>query len=468
VGGKERLAFGVALGGQGVSLHIINNYLNYFFINIFHVNSNIVAAMLLAEGIWDTVNDPLMGALIDRTRTRWGKLRPYLLAVPIPMALTTVALFAGPILIKNPGENALSKVFYIFVTYFLWETFYTISDIPFWGMSAAVSPNPQDRTRIISYARFISGCFGGLPTMAVPVILDLSNKPGGLDIKKAFFIIGLIAGIAGMGLFSLAGLKVRERIVQSEEQPSLRECLDCIVKNPPLRLLILRNFIYALCNTGNAFSTYFFLDVLGSASYSVLAAVPGGFTDPLSYVFIPAIKKRFNNKQIVIFSQLLISLLHAGTYFIGVRWKRNVLFMVALMMAKNGIEALFNGASFVIPTEMVGETVDYMEWKTGWRPEGVNFSVLSFFNKITGVIARALGAYLLKPIGYQTSAANAMVPQTERTKQGIWFMLMAFPVIFRLLSLIPMFFYDLVGKKRDTMMEEIAVRRAERSQEVSE
>ena len=461
VGWKESFTFGLANGGQNISLHVITFFLNYFFINVFNVNSSIVAVMLLIEGVWDTINDPLMGAMIDRTRTRWGKLRPFLLGVPVPLALTTVALFAGPLLITNPSENAVSKVVYMVATYFLWETLFTVADISFWSMSAALSPNPEDRTRAITSARFLSGVFGGFANATVPVILDLSNKTGGIDIKKAFLVIGLVTGIAGMGIFSMAGFKVKERVVQSDEEPSIRECLECIVKNPPLRYIIFKNFIGALGNVGGAFTTYFYLDVLGSASYSIAVGVVSAITDPISYLLVPAIKKRLDNKQITIYSQIFTSVLNTAAYFIGLRRMPNIGFMVVLMIIKFGIEALANGVSAVVPTEMVAETVDYMEWKTGMRPEGVNFSVLSFFGKLSSVAARALGAFLLKPIGYQTSATNAVVPQSERTKQGIWFMFMAFPVIFRLLSLLPMYFYDLVGKKRDTMYEELAARRTQ-------
>ena len=466
VGWKESLVFGLANGGQNVSLHVITFFLNYFFINVFNINSSIVAIMLLVEGIWDTINDPLMGAVIDRTRTRWGKLRPFLLGVPVPLALTTVALFAGPLLIANPSQNAVSKVVYMVATYFLWETLFTVADISFWSMSAAISPNPGDRTKAITSARFLAGVFGGFANATVPVLLDLSNKTGGIDIKKAFLGIGIMTGIAGMGIFSLAGFKVKERVAQSDEEPSIRECLECIVKNPPLRYIIFKDFIGALGNVGGAFTTYFYLDVLGSASYSIAVGLVSAITDPISYLLIPAVKKKLDNKQITIYAQIFTSILNAGAYFIGIRRKSNVRFMVVLMIIKFGIEALANGVTAVIPTEMIAETVDYMEWKTGMRPEGINFSVLSFFRKLSSVAARALGAFLLKPIGYQTSAANAVVPQSERTKQGIWFMFMAFPVIFRLLSLLPMFFYDLVGAKRETMLAQLAARRLEPSDEL--
>ena len=467
---KETLAYGAANGGMVVNRNIITTYLNYFLINVFRVNSSAVASMFLLEGIWDIVNDPMMGVLVDRTRTRWGKLRPYLLAVPLPMAVITVFLTAGPLLISNPSENALSKIIYMFVTYTLWETFTTLMEVPFWGMSAAISPNPKDRTRVITSARFISTFFGGLPQFIVPLLLDASAKEGGPNIKHVFFGIGLVSGLVGMGFFSLAGIYTKERVPQALEEPTLRECLECMIKNPPLRLLMLRGVINTLGGIRNSFTTYFYVDVLGSASRSIIVGIPSGFTNWFAYLCLPLIRKWHNNnsKHMLYSSQITNAALSTVSYLLGMRNYNKPDFMMVLMMIKQGLAELFNGVNTVIPTEMTGETVDYMEWQTGRRPEGVSFAALSFLGKFGDVLARSLGAFLLKPIGYQTSPTHAAIPQTERTKKGIWFMFMAAPVLFDLLSMIPLRHYDLVGEKRETMLAELAERRALVSREMAE
>lgn len=140
VGVKENLAYGVACGGQNMSYTFMASYLTYFFVNVFGIDPAIVATMLFIEGIWDAVNDPIMGSIVDKTRTRFGKLRPYLLVIPIPLAVVTMLLFAGPVLMAEATMGA--KVVYMVITYFVWEFLYTICDVPFWGMSAAISPNP--------------------------------------------------------------------------------------------------------------------------------------------------------------------------------------------------------------------------------------------------------------------------------------------------------------------------------------
>ena len=213
VGIKENVLFGVANGGQCLSFTLLVSYLTYFYVNIFNIDPKIVATMLFIEGIWDTLNDPLMGSIVDRTRTRIGKLRPYLLGIPIPMAIATILFFAGPFLITNPSPTAPSKIIYMVITYFTWEFLYTISDVPFWGMAASISPNPADRTRAITSARLISGIISGAPGIMIPILIDLTeNGVIHAELKNIFFITGVTCGVVGMGLFILSGIFVKERV----------------------------------------------------------------------------------------------------------------------------------------------------------------------------------------------------------------------------------------------------------------
>jgi len=469
IGTKESVLYGIANGGQCLGYSFLTSYITYFFVNVFHVNPRYVALMLGLEGIWDTINDPLMGAVVDKTRTRYGKLRPYLLGVPIPLGITTILLFAGPLIVTNPSPNAASKVIYMTATYLIWEFFYTIGDVPFWGLSTAVSPNPDDRTRAITSARFISGIIGGLPGIAMPILIDMSNSASGFNLKNVFGGMGLLAGTIGMGLFALSGIFVKERVVHSEEEPSLRDCVNQIVKNPPLRLIILKEFLMAFSGIGGIYSNYYFIDVLGSASSVILTGILSTVVGFAAFMVVPLFKQRFNNRQLVILSPVFQSVVNGFTYLAGMRNYSNMKVMIPLLMLNNALPAIFNGVNGVVPTEMIGETVDYMEWTTGQRNEGVSFSVLTFVGKLSGAISRSVASYTLSLpwLGYKTSPDNAIVPQTATTKSRIWFMYMASPVLLRFIGVIPMFFYDLVGDKRQRMLDELAVRRADLMHEVS-
>ena len=141
-------------------------------------------------------------------------------------------------------ESTTAKIVYMCITYFIWEFFYTIGDIPFWGMSAAISPNPKDRSRVITSARLISGAIGGLVGPVISIFIDL-QKSGkiGMDMRQLFFILGIVAGTFGMGLFSLAGLCTKERVMQQSEEPKISDCFKCLVKNKPLLLIVCSNVL---------------------------------------------------------------------------------------------------------------------------------------------------------------------------------------------------------------------------------
>ena len=144
VGVRETLIYGVANGGQVIGYNLVRMQLTFFLVTVFGIPGQAVSLMIFFMGIWDTMNDPIMGTIVDKTRTRYGKLRPYLLFVPIPLGAATILFFGGAEFLRGV-ESTTAKIVYMCITYFIWEFFYTIGDIPFWGMSAAISPNPKDR-----------------------------------------------------------------------------------------------------------------------------------------------------------------------------------------------------------------------------------------------------------------------------------------------------------------------------------
>lgn len=120
---REVIAYGFAGCGENMSYSMVTSYITYFFVNVFNIDPRIVSGMLFVEGLWDTINDPLMGALVDKTRTRWGKLRPYLLGVPIPLAIATAVLFGGPLLLGQYAPTDIRKVVYMVISYFYGKCF---------------------------------------------------------------------------------------------------------------------------------------------------------------------------------------------------------------------------------------------------------------------------------------------------------------------------------------------------------
>lgn len=472
VGVRENLAYGFANAGQVFGYNLFaGGYLSLFFTKVFGIPQQAVATMILVLGIWDTVNDPLMGGIIDKTRTRYGKLRPYLLIVPVPLAIATVMVFAGPELLADTKRTAV-KIVYMYISYFIWELFYTLGDVPFWGMSTAISPLPSDRTRAISTARFISSLLGGLSTTFLPVMMDLTNnKVWSLTLSQDFLILAVVAAFFILTLFSLAGLKTRERVVQSVKEPSVLEGFRVMVKNRPLLLIILGNVVGTLTGLAGVFQTYYYAEVLNLSSAVLWISLPGTIFGFLTYLLIPKLKKKFDNRQIVMLNIVVRFAVGTVVFLIGLKFYRtSVLAISVLLMVQNFIFSFFNTVNMVIPTEMIGDTVDYMEWKTGERNEGVTFSVLTFVGKLTGSVATSLGTALLPVIGLSFKTFPDGTTQTfkgERTDFFIWMLFTLVPWVLGLLSLIPYHFYDLTGDRLATIRKEMEIRRNDLSKEVS-
>ena len=450
VGVKETLAYGIANAGQCFGYNIIaGSYLSLFFVKVFGVPPEAVAAMMLFLGLWDTINDPLMGTIIDKTRTRYGKLRPYLLIVPIPLGLATIALFAGPQIL---GENAetISKIIYMFVSYFIWELFYTLGDVPFWGMSAAISPSPSDRTRVISSARFVSGLIGGLSTTILVVLMDLSNNGTiPLSLSQVFLLMAIIAGTFGMALFSLSGICTKERVVQTIKEPSVLDGFKALVKNKPLLLIVIGNVLGAVSGIGGFFQAYYYSEVVEMNSLTIIISLPGTILGFVTYLLIPKIKQKFDNRQIIFLNGFVRLVMGVLVFIVGLKFFRNLWVVVPLLMVQNLLFSFFNTINMVIPTEMIGDTIDYMEWKTGERNEGVSFSVLTFVGKLTGSISGSIGNFLIPIVCLsfvEISATETMtVKAYSYTDSLIWGMFTLAPAILGLLPLFHIFGTTLQG-----------------------
>lgn len=462
VGIKETILYGVANGGQCIGYNLVRGQMSLYLVTIMGVPAQVVTAMMFFMGFWDAFNDPLMGSIVDKTRTRYGKLRPYLIFTPIPLGIITVLFFGGAAFLENV-ESTMARIVYMCITYFVWEFFYTIGDIPFWGLSAAISPNPEDRSRVIKSARFISGIIGGVPGIIVTVCIDLHDK-GYLPFSLAqlFLVLGIIGGTIGMLLFSLSGICTKERVAPTNEEPKLLDCFRYLFRNKPLFLLTLSSLISTVEGIGGMFSTYFYSFSLGIASLSLLAGLPGTLAGFFTYAVMSKLEKRWSSKQIVTRVAFINAAVAVCVFLIGARDYKNPSVIVPLLALLGVSSSICGSIKAVIPTKMIGETVDYMEWKTGERNEGMGFSILTFIGKLTGSLSTTIGTALMPVIGLtQINADEWTLPAegADRTCFMMWALITCVPTVLGLLALIPYKFYDLEGEKLETIQRDIVARR---------
>lgn len=481
VGIKENLIYGIANSGQVFSYNMFaGTYLSIFFVKVFGIPSEAVATMVFILGIWDTVNDPLMGAIIDKTRTRYGKLRPYLLLVPLPLSIATILFWSGPVLLQNTKELTV-KIVYMYASYLIWEFFYTLGDVPFWSMSAAISPTPSDRARAIASARIISSVLGGISTaIMLPVLMDLStNGKIAMNLKEVFALCGLVSGFVLLALFSLAGLFVKERVVQEVEQVKFVDCFKYMFKNKPLLMIILSNILSTFTGIGGIFSGYFFVEVLQAMSWNTVISLLGGIGAVIGYVTMALARKRLGSLKIMIYNTVISSVTSVIAFIIAFKNYETWYVVIPILTGRNIVSNIFSTYNSVASTEVIADCVDYMEWKTGVRNEGMAFSTLTFLGKLSSRASTAIATALLPLIGYivrEYTDADGMVQSTatcteafgKPTQFWLWAFSTVIPGVLGLLAIVPLLFYDLHGKKLELIRSELAEKRHEMALKMNE
>lgn len=451
---KERLIYGISNGGQVIGYSLVSSYLMYYYVNIFAIDAGIVSIIFLIGGIWDIMNNPLIGTFIDRKNNSNGKLTRLIRIFTPFQAVATILIFMGPVFIKSSSDHSPAKIIYLLITYFLWEFFYSVTDVSFGGLAAVISPNPIERQKAISTASICVQLSGSFVFLLIPMILDLSKSGRlGISLTKVFMGIGIIAGIVGVGLFALSGYYVKERIIQRKAVQPVKELLSGLASNKPLILLLLSNLILSFSGIGEAFSTYYYFDVLGYASLSIIANTPAFIISLFSYSLINTAKKRFNNKTIIIGSNLAVGALQFVLFLVGLHHFQNIKIMLPAIILCNSITGLFGGILNTLPVEMLTEAADYAEWKTGVRMEGIAFSLKNSVVKVYGTLAQGLAALLLSLIGYVSS--EQPIVQNNAVQRRIWIIFSLTPAVIRILCTLPICFYNIVGEKRKQMFNEL-------------
>lgn len=268
---RENLIYGIANGGQVFGYSLVTSYLMYFYVNVFSIDTRIISLIFFIGGIWDIINNPLIGVFIDHKNNALGKLTSIIRRCSPFQAIATTLIFMGPVFIKDTSSRSSIKIVYLLITYFLWEFLYSITDVSFGGLVSVISPNPIERQKAISTSNICMQLATSLVFVAVPLMLDFSRLENtNISLITVFAGMGLVAGIIGVGLFSLSGFFVKERIHQIKAKQSIKELLNSVTHNRPLLLLLLSNMISSFAGIGTAFSTYYYLDVLGYASLSTI------------------------------------------------------------------------------------------------------------------------------------------------------------------------------------------------------
>ena len=477
VGTKETVGYVVFDMAQSFN---INVYAERFITTIFKLDLKMQAVANLINSIWDIINDTFSGAVVDKTRTRWGKFKPYLIVLGIPGTLATCLYWLMPVIFPDASATSLAKFFFYLVLAILRETGGTFRGFAQTGMLATITPNPLERTRLITSAQFLSGFLGEkLPQQLMDIVLDLIGNQlvakGAMEkaYRGVFMGMGvftsLVSGIAALWFATIT----KERVMQSIETPSIREGIKSIVNNKPILLLTLSDTLSSFSLLSGSKKDYF-IDVLNFATLGTIVGIPGAIVHPFSYALVPWFRKKLSTRALAILGKYSIDITYIPVFLFGcIGGKKNGLYKRVLPMGiafalQETFYMFFYGLRTVIPSEMYNEAMDYCEWKNGYRTEAMTSAAKGLAQKLASTLSGFVKTLFKQWIGYDINAYASGSAQTDDTKFWLFAMCTVLPIITTTLGIVPLLFYDLSGKKRDKMYEELLARRALMASEVTE
>ncbi len=414
--------------------------------------------------VWDIVNDFFLAALVDRTNTRFGKFKPYLILYAGPGAALSIFYWAMPAIFPGAAATYMPKIIAFLLFKIINDIGGTVYNIAKTGILATITPDTVDRTRLINQTNLISSLVENLPKQAVTIFIDLVNN-GVMKIQMStlFVVMGVATAAAASALSFYFSLVCKERVLQAVEKPNYKQAFTSLFRSRPLMLLALSDMLANFGSVSTSTSLYY-INVLNFSSAELVVGIPGMFVTYASYTYVTKLREHFSTKALWIFGDHfgnILLLLVFGFGSINKNYSKTWTMLIAFMIREtvwNGVYALRK----VIPTEIGNEVIDYGEWKYGYRTEGTTGLVKDLASKIVGSIGGVLSTALLQAIGYRQGLKPGQ--QTARTEYLLFMTTTLVPALGGLLGMIPKFFYNIDDKTRKRMYAELAERRSATAQ----
>ena len=449
---SEKVAYGLGDFASSMFWKLFSLFLLFFYTDVFGISAAAVGTMFLVTRIWDAANDPIMGIICDRTSTRWGRFRPYLLWIAVPFAIIGVLTFT------TPDLSADGKLIYAYITYTLMMMVYTAINVPYGSLMGVMSANGDERTSLASW-RFIGAFSGGLFVTATANSLVEYLSQGRSEAVGFQYTIGLYAMIAAV-LFVLVFLGTKERVItEVEKTGSLKEDLRDLWKNRPWFIMLGANISTLIFISMRDASILFYFKyvvgdqevqlwgktyewsstVLSSAYMSIWLA-----TNILGVIIAKPLATRLGKKKTFMLSALTSAAFSVVFYFL----QSDQIFAIYGLNVLLGVSS---GIVLPLGWSMYADIADYSEWKTGRRATGLVFSSGSMSQKFGWTIGGALSGWMLSAFGFE--------PQAEQTEMAILGIRLMISLIAGAGALMAFFFirnYQLDEAKMATVKEELA------------
>lgn len=441
----RREIVGYGLGDMGFNFYWTNisTFLLIFYTDVFGITAAAAATMLFVVKIFNAFTDPMIGAFADRTQTRWGKFRPYLLFMPLPLAVVGVLAYS------TPDFGPTGKLVWAYATYLLLMTLYTSVNLPYSALSGVITGDARERNAI-NASRFIAGFAGGtLVTAASPRLVAWL---GGGDPARGWTLTMVVWGLAAAVIFAITFGTTTERVQSPQARPaSVRQDLADLRSNKPWILL----FFLALIIMGGitlrmTSAAYYFKYVVNRPELLatfvpayLLAAAAGTACTPLLTRFV-------DKRRLMIGLMLASTVLSAAFLFVP---SDSIATMYVLQIALG----LALGPKSPLSFSMLADSADYNEWRHGRRATGMTFAASSFAQKLGTAVAVAVIGALFAALGYVPNAV-----QSADSQAGIVWLMSVIPAAFTLLAAVIMVFYTLDNPTMARIQADLAARNPSR------
>ncbi len=454
----EKVGYSLGDFASNFYWRVFDTFILIFYTDVFGIPAASAATLLLVTRIWDAVNDPMMGLIADRTRSRWGRYRPWLLWMIVPLVAAGVLTFFTPDLPTG------GKVVYAYVTYILMMMTYTAINIPYSALMGVISPDTQERTSVSQF-RFVGAFTGGIVVQSSTLWLVkwLGEWSGGGDEAGwplTMAIYGVIAGIA----FALTFASTRERVEPIQEEPNLRADIADLLRNDAIGYLIVIGTVVLTNAVIRGSATVYYLkyyiaihemNLFGTIipDIETLTAVfltAGGVANLLGVLVTTALTNRLGKRSTYIWCMGTGALLTLAVFVLPGSW----LGTIFVLHVASGFAV---GPTAPIMFAMYADVADYGEWKSGRRTTGLVFSGAMLSTKFGAAIGQGSAGYLLYLYGYVPNLAQ----QSDSALTGILLSVSVVPAVLMLVGVVAMVLYPLSDDRMQEIGADLEARRAE-------
>lgn len=464
---KEIAAYSLGLFGFQAIVGLLNSYQAEFDGSILGVNVSVVAILILIAKIVSAVADPVVGNLVDRSKSKHGKFKSMILYSIIPLLVMTAVIF-----IDVPFKsNTMLTYVWIFVTYLIWSIAMTMGDVPSQGIASVLTPNPDERTNVVSISNTFKQVGFSACVVIVPIVClivkggsQVFGFEGDTDtpmIAAEYLGTAILTAVLGCALFALIPLINKERVTNtSTEKTTAKDMINALKNNKPFMLVIISYFLGFGRQMAMGIQVQAATVILGSQNLVAVLGIVTAVGSMISMALCPLLIKKLDEKKAYIILSVYGFAASIFSFVIGHFWFQSPdnMVLTVLFYASLFLIGLQFGAVTLMPMIMTADAVDYYEYETGKRMEGACYSILTLTIKVCLALGTAVGLIFVQQSGYYEGLTTGTF--TTNTKDIIFFAYTALPGILALLSIIPMFRYDICGEKKAKISAALAERRA--------